>query len=751
MRTITISGKLDADRLSAGLAGAADGPTVTPAGDGLVRVRDRGPGPDLALTVPDGLACDASWWAASVVRRELRRVPDADACASPGLESVLRTGLWRHPDAPPGPVDAAGVVLFKPGMAVGASTLRELARRLADCGYRADRARVLEDEEIVGGGLAADHYLPHAELARRGTLTAEERIAFLRVYDRPEFREVFGARPQDLPVECAYDLLAGGRLSVERLEAWSTASAELRGLDSGAVDGPNEIGDCLFVNVYRDPERPAEPAVVVINPHMPGVLGQLEDTGHRAVAVLVAPAGARPLPWARMRREFCGVTDPARALPGSLRGDALAGLYPLSGPAGEPVRRTNNGVHLSNGAIEALQDARTWFGLRPDGTAAGQALRAAGLVPETVLARPFLEQAGRRRAVATLTDGLGAGAAAAALTAARLCEVDEFPGNAESVRRVDLAWDLAAELGREPGAVAVLATGSVGRNRACPDSDLNLLVLHRPEPGAPVRPDPARRTVDGVEVCVEHLALDGAERLTDALDPAAGGSFDAAAERLGSAARLGGLVLFDPEGHVPRLAERAAAQRVPAALLAQALSEVRRRMQPGRGTADGPGRDEVRRAAYDLARLVLTAGPMRFHKAKWVPADLRSAGRPQLWEVLREAWQLGEPDEERVRAELAAATAPSGADHRPPADHGAPVDARALADARGLLASGRFADALFCARFAAAVAGHGPGTDAAPPAGLAERIAALCDEESDRATRPDRPSPSPLSPQGTPR
>ncbi|MFJ8162620.1 hypothetical protein ACIRBY_17090 [Streptomyces sp. NPDC096136] len=740
MSTVTITGKLDIGRLAAGLVGAADGLTVAAAGDGLTEVRTGGPGRDRALTVPDGLACDASWWAASVIRRELRRVPDADACASPGLESVLRTGLWRHPDASCGPVDAAGVVLFKPGMAVGTATLRELARRLADCGYRAERARVLEDEEIVGRGLAGDHYLPHAELARRGTLTAEERIAFLRVYDRPEFRARFGARPQDLPVECAYGLLAGGRLTVERLEAWSTASAELRGLDSGAVDGPNEIGDCLFVNVYADPARPAEPPVLVINPHMPGVLGQLEDTGHRAVAVLVSPAGALALPWARMRREFCGVTDPARALPGSLRGDALAGLFPLSGPAGEPVRRTNNGVHLSNGAIEALQDARTWFGLRPDGTAAGQALRASGLDPDAVLARPFLERAGRRRAVATLTDGLGAGEAAAALAAARLCEVDGFPGSAESVRRVDLAWRLAGELGRESGAVAVLATGSVGRNRACPESDLNLLVLHRTGPGAAGGPGASRRTaVDGVEVSVECLSLEAAEDLTLGSGAEAAGSFDAASRRLGSAARLGGLVLLDPEGHAPRLAARAAAQRVPAGLLTEALSAVRRRVEPGRGAADGPGWDVLRSASYELARVVLTTAPTRFHKAKWVPDDLRSAGRSQLWDVLREAWQLGEPDEKEVRAALGSVGGPAGADQR------------ALADAHGLLAAGRFADALFRARAATAVPGPGPRTGGAPPAALAERIAALCTEELDAAARPAHSSSSPLSPQGSPR
>ncbi|WP_405977651.1 hypothetical protein [Streptomyces sp. NBC_00158] len=723
--TVTITGELDADRLVSWMSGGPDDLRVTVTGSAptVLRVDGTDLDLDLGLAVPDRLPCEAAWWVASVIRRRLRRVPDAEACASPGLESVLRTGRWRHPDPPPDPVDAAGVVLFKPGMAVGPQTLRELAQRLAECGYRADRARVLEDEEIARGGLAADHYLPHAELARRGSLTAEERIAFLRIYDRPEFRRRFGARPQDLSVECAYELLAGGRLSAGQMEEWSTASAELRGLDSGAVDGPNEIGDCLFVNVYQDPAAKDGEAVVVVNPHMPGVLGHLEGTGHRAVAVLVAPAGERPLDWARMRREFCGVTDPARALPGSLRGDALTGLFPLRGPAGEPVRRTNNGVHLSNGAVEALQDARTWFGLPAAQTVTGQAFLASGLDPDAVLARPFLEQAGRRRAVASVTDGLASAAAVAALTPARLCEVDDFPGSAESVRRVDLAWGLADRLGKEPGAVAVLATGSVGRNLACPDSDLNLLVLVRQGRAGSARTRSVRRTVDGVAVTVERLALGRAELLTGGRHIASASSFAVAAHRMGLAARFGGLPLVDPEGHGRRLAERAARQEAPPALLAAWLEDVLRRVEPARHT--GPaGWEEARTAAYALAVAALTVGPTRFHKPKWVPADLRCAGRPELWDLLRHAWQLGEPDEAGVRAEIQEASKAGGADRR------------VLADAGSLLAAGRLTDALFCARHAASARSGGARTGrpvpGGPPAALTERLAEYTGKEIEK-------------------
>ena len=36
---------------------------------------------------------------------------------------------------------------------------------------------------------------------------------------------------------------------VELINQWSETSANARGLDSGAMDGPNEVGDDKYINV----------------------------------------------------------------------------------------------------------------------------------------------------------------------------------------------------------------------------------------------------------------------------------------------------------------------------------------------------------------------------------------------------------------------------------------------------------------------------------------------------------------------
>ncbi|TVZ84920.1 nucleoside-diphosphate kinase [Streptomyces sp. BK340] len=723
MTRLTISGELDYGRLLDLISDQTRALRVTPTGPAETVILLDGSGPDLALTIPSRLPCDATWWAAAMLRRSLRRVPDAEACASPWLESLLLSGRWRHPHAAYDQPGADGVLLFKPGMTVTASALRELADRLAECGYRADQAKVLPGQEIIDSGAATAHYHPHTELARRGTLTAEERITLLRVYDRPEFQARFGTRPHDLDVVPAYRLLAEGRLTPGQLEKWSTASAELRGLDSGAVDGPNEIGDCLSVNVFQDPDFNGGEPVIVVNPHMPGVLAQLEHPENSTVAVLVSAVGRQALSWKRVSQEFCGVTDPAQALPGSLRGDALAGLFPLRGTTGEPVHRTNNGIHLSNGVAEAMHDTLTWFGVPPEQTSPGRRLRKAGTDPAAVLTHPFLELAGRRRAVATLTGGLEAERAARALQAGRRCEVDDFPGTADSVRRIDVAWQLAVSLGRAPGTAAVLVTGSVGRNRACPDSDLNLLVVHSAGSLADGRHRP-RFIRNGVEVLVEYLSLDEAEWLTAAQHPSLSSAnlFPTVLHRLGLAAQFTGLPLLDNQGQARRLADRAAQQSVPPALLAAHLDRVLRAVRnPRRGGR--PGWSGIRSAAFALTVAALANQPVRYHKPKWVPADLRTIGRLDLWEVLCEAWQVAESSEAGVRATLRKAASP-GTDHR------------TLADAHALLAAGRLADALFCGRFAAGAAlrrqDHA-GLAATPPATLVHRLTELAEQELHRS------------------
>ncbi|MDT0446389.1 nucleoside-diphosphate kinase [Streptomyces johnsoniae] len=718
MSVISISGAHHRERLLAWIADVTGGAEAEEAADGAAgapgrtEIRTASPGPRIELVIPDRPGCDPTWWAAAAVRRRLRRVPDADACASPDLGSVLRDGSWQHPrysHEAGVPAEFSGVLVFKPGIEVLPSTLRELAARLAECGYLASRARLTDGSGSGNRGKAAAHYLTPAALAERGTLMAQERLAFLEIYDRPEFVRRFGARPQDIEVVTARQIVEERGLSEELLEKWSTGSAELRGLDSREIDGPNEIGDCLFVNVHQEPGFHNGRALVVINPHMPGVLSRLEHSDNRTLAVLVTAHSPAALPWPRMRAEFCGATDPALALPGSLRGDALAGLFPLGAADGEPVRRTNNGVHLSNGAVEALHDAHTWFGLPPGRTGIGRAFTERGLDPETVLARPFVDRGGHRRAVATLTDGLDRDRAAELLAQGRLCGVDAFRSSGPSVRRVDLSWDVARRLRRERGVRAVLATGSTARNRACPDSDLNLLIVR--EAGASAV---SRSTVDGIRVTSTNVPLADIEDAFTAAEEAAGTGtagvaagggpadmgFETVLERLSAVDRLVGLPVWDPEGLAARWAERAAALRPPADAIARHLAGVRRAVTAaGRRTAPtGPASPDsvartwhaLRGAAHDLAVAVLALRSPRHHKPKWLPADLTAGGHPELLATLLALWQVPhQADEAEVRSALDLAGKLPG------------VDSRSLADAGSLFAADRRADALFCVRYAA--------------------------------------------------
>ncbi|MHC3470891.1 hypothetical protein ACYF6T_19570 [Streptomyces sp. 7R007] len=403
---VLLDGDCDTDRLVQSLADL--GLPLTTRRLTAHRTLLAGTGLSLRLDMAEAGECDRVWWAASILRRRLRTVPDSAQCRSPGLSRVLRDGGWRNPCPAAGPVpDPAGVMLFKPGMVITPVVLHEVAERLAESGYVADRARVVTSAEIRSRHLAPRHYLPGMRFARDASLTRHERERFLAVYDRPGLTELYGVRADELPVVAAYDVIERQGLAAAALDDWATRSALHHGLDSGRLDGPNCIGDCLHVNVLHGVDGWAGGPVAVLNPHVPGLVARMEARETSAVAILVRARSATPLPWWRVRRELCGATDPAKALPGSLRGDAAAGLLPLARFDGTPVTKVNNGVHLSNGAMEALHDAWTWFDIAPDTTVGGRVLSAAGLSAQELLSAAFVTDAdGRLRAVSVLTDGL---------------------------------------------------------------------------------------------------------------------------------------------------------------------------------------------------------------------------------------------------------------------------------------------------------------------------------------------------------
>jgi hypothetical protein len=363
--------------------------------------------------------CDPTWWAAALIRRRARRVADADEQASAGVERVLADGVWSADGAPDAFVDTAtlvGVLVFKPGTLVTERALREVGVRLAECGYRVGHARTVSAEEIRSRRLGERHHGAYAELAARGRMSPEGRRVFLDAFGDPECVRRFGP-PEQLSVFAAQEAVDVLGLPVEVLNRLNTEATLRHGVDSRAPDGPSRIGESLFAQVITHPAYHGGLPFVVLNAHMPRILAEFRAAD--AVALTLHAASRAPLPWPRVRREFCGVTDPALALPGSVRGDALAGLFPLAQRGGKRFERTSNGIHLSNGAFECAKDVWNWCGISPDTTPAGRALTARGLSPFALVSSPFIVVDGQRRVVQELTGGLEAGQLADVLVTGR--------------------------------------------------------------------------------------------------------------------------------------------------------------------------------------------------------------------------------------------------------------------------------------------------------------------------------------------
>ncbi|PRY40482.1 hypothetical protein [Umezawaea tangerina] len=457
---VRIKGTVDAELLSAWLTDVAGAVEVEVRGL-VTTVRGLDLDLDLDLDPSTASHVEPTWWAASVLRRALRTVVDAGDCGSPGLENVLAGGTWAHPRARRGPADVAGIMLVKPGMRAGPSALREIGRRLAECGYRAERARAVSAEEIGRENLAVQHHGAHAELAISGRMSPLERIAYLTIYDKPSFVERFGVTAAEVDVFPAQVVLEKMGVPAETLTRWSVRDTARHNLDSGEVDGPNGIGDCLFVNVFQDPGHHGGQPFAVLNPHLPGVLAEF-TAGNGAIAIQISTASDHALPWWRMRREFCGVTDPREALPGSVRGDALAGLLDLSGVDGRPVRRINNGVHLSNGAVEALRDGWTWLRQAPDDTVAGHLLAAAGVSPWSAVTKPFVVIGRARRVAQEITDGLDAEGVAPLLSGVTMLEHADDWDDSDAVELVDAVWAATTSVRQDRATRAIALVRDAG-------------------------------------------------------------------------------------------------------------------------------------------------------------------------------------------------------------------------------------------------------------------------------------------------
>jgi hypothetical protein len=228
----------------------------------------------------------------------------------------------------------------------------------------------------------------------------------MAIYDVPAFAARFGQTAAETDLLPVMSFLHSSNVSREEIKAWSAASAEQHGLNSGSIDGPNEVEDHIFVNVFYAPPLNGGRPVFLLNPHMLSVLDMFEQDEAFCIAFHLTAKSASALSWSQMRTEFCGCTDPTRAGLGSLRRDSYEGIINLRLCGERPVCRTNNGFHLSNGPIESLRELCIWFDLAVEDTQVGNFLAGHGFLPGSLLERPYYYFEGERRILAEATNGM---------------------------------------------------------------------------------------------------------------------------------------------------------------------------------------------------------------------------------------------------------------------------------------------------------------------------------------------------------
>lgn len=603
--TVTVcAAGVEHGRLRAYLADLAVDVVAIDSGDG---VSVEGPTGAVSLRPPGGV--DRTYWLAGRVRRLVRTVPDAAGCASPGLECLL-SAEYRHPGRPSSGERAECLVLIDPRMRVTADTLREFAARAAECGYVIRTARRFGGADIARRRLAYLHYLPHAQNADEASLDVFERARLLAIYDVPAFAARHRCPAPEVEVVATERFRRDHGVPTGVISNWSRASTGRRGLDSGALDGPNRLGDCLSVNVFQDRRYAGGRPFFLVNPHMIDVLGAFEAPAAECCLFHLQAQSPMALPLGRLRAELCGATDPARAHPGSIRGDALAGLYPLRGADGTPVARWNNGIHMSNGAWEAVRELRLWFGVDRRGPPH----------PSVLVNRAWIEHHGRRRALGEVAAGMTRAQLARLLRSARLASSAPRAPDPARDRRLGLAWAVAKRL-RDGGGVL----GVIGLGRGFRDAAVEVLAVT-------TAPSAAGDAVLGA-VRVRYLDLDAVEALL-----ARAGSL----EDLRAAARVGtGVPLWDPDRLTDAFAARSAALLPPAALAMSLLDEATSLLESVRAT--GPERSTLRRLDRTLAVLLLSLHPIRYDRAQWAVEDLRSIGQGRLAAALLRSSKPGRP------------------------------------------------------------------------------------------------------------
>jgi len=140
--------------------------------------------------------------------------------------------------------------------------------------------------------------------------------------------------------------------------------------------------------------------LLVLNPFSAYQLVPYTTSGNSIVVFEVSSTE----PWAKLRSEVCGVTDPKDAHESSIRRNFLNNQAKFGL---KEVSKGANGVHMSAGPLEGMVELGRFFDIKPEDTAFGQALLGAGFTQEQVkqlVSNPTLDHDGKKVSAFDLTE-----------------------------------------------------------------------------------------------------------------------------------------------------------------------------------------------------------------------------------------------------------------------------------------------------------------------------------------------------------
>lgn len=200
--------------------------------------------------------------------------------------------------------------------------------------------------------------------------------------------------------------------------------------------------------------------------------------------------------------------------------------------------------------------------------------------------------------------------------------------------RLTLARDISCALELDPLILAVIATGSVARNRCSRSSDLDLTVITGCQG---IRRSITSEIRQGVTIDIEWLTK------RRALLMMKGGKRDL--KGLREASRLGlGVFLLDRdslESNFRILAVNLLPDRAIIEKRMVAVSTILKDLSSKRSQQKEIHWELCRALVDNLAFVLLMLHPFRYHKPKWIMVDLRDAGYDSLIGLLRKAYRIG--------------------------------------------------------------------------------------------------------------